>query len=105
MAVVPSRVGRCRATVEPNAFATPVDTRSNAAGSSTSGKGYPADELWTGIGCPVTALKGDRDVFVRDDDLDRLRAVIPHARTLVIPDCGHFANIERPHAVLAHLSR
>ena len=63
--------------------------------------GYPADALWAGIGCPVTALKGDRDVFVRDDDLTRLTALLPHARTIVVDACGHFANVERPHAVLA----
>lgn len=87
-----------------DALGREVRPRSFTAAAAIA-KGYPADELWTGIGCPVTALKGDRDVFVRDDDLDRLRAVIPHARTLVIPECGHFANIERPHVVLAQLSR
>lgn len=62
---------------------------------------YPADELWASIGCPVTALKGDRDVFVRGSDLEHLRAVVPHARTLVVADCGHFATVEHPEAVLA----
>jgi len=71
------------------------------AAAAALAKGYPADELWAAIGCPVTALKGDRDVFVRDDDLERLRAVVPHARTIVVPDCGHFATVEHPHAVLA----
>lgn len=87
-----------------DALAREIRPRAFAAAAAIA-KGYPADELWSGIGCPVTALKGDRDVFVRDDDLTTLRAVIPHARTLVIADCGHFANIEHPGAVLAALSR
>lgn len=87
-----------------DALAREIRPRSFAAAAAIA-RGYPADRLWAGIGCPVTALKGDRDVFVRDDDLDKLRAVIPHARTLVVADCGHFANVERPEAVLAELSR
>jgi len=62
-------------------------------------RGYdPA--VWSAIRCPVTAIKGDRDVFVRDDDLERLAAVVPQARLVVVPDCGHFAGVERPFAVL-----
>jgi len=60
---------------------------------------------WAGIECPVTALKGDRDVFVRDSDLQLLRSAIPHAVTRIVEDCGHFANVERPHAVLAAFTR
>ena len=55
---------------------------------------------WTAVTCPVTAIKGDRDVFVRDDDLDRLREVVSQARTIVVPDCGHFAAVERPFEVI-----
>lgn len=87
-----------------DALAREIRPRSFAAAAAIA-KNYRADELWSAIGCPVTALKGDRDVFVRDDDLTRLRATIPHARTLVIPDCGHFANVEHPEAVLASLTR
>lgn len=87
-----------------DALAREVRPRSFTAAAAIAG-GYPADALWAGIRCPVTALKGDRDVFVRDDDLARLSALLPHARTAVIADCGHFANVERPEAVLEHLSR
>lgn len=62
-------------------------------------RGYDTG-AWAHIGCPVTALKGDRDVFVRDDDLEKLHAVLPASRTFVVEDCGHFANVERPFAVL-----
>ena len=60
---------------------------------------------WAGIGCPVTALTGDRDVFVRDSDLQLLRSAIPHAVTRIVEDCGHFANVERPNVVAAAITR
>ncbi|MBG6054466.1 pimeloyl-ACP methyl ester carboxylesterase [Salinibacterium sp. CAN_S4] len=63
-------------------------------------RGYDPDAVWAGIICPVTALKGDRDALVRDSDLERLRGLLPASRTVVVADCGHFANIERPDAVL-----
>ena len=62
---------------------------------------YDPDGVWASISCPVTALKGDRDVFVRGSDLQRLTRLLPSSRTEVIDDCGHFANVERPDAVLA----
>lgn len=86
-----------------DALAREIRPRSFTAAAAIV-KGYPADAVWASIGCPVTALKGDRDVFVRDDDLARLRALVPHARTVVIDDCGHFGNVERPTAVLAELA-
>ena len=82
-----------------DALAREIRPRSFTAAAAIA-KGYPADTLWASIGCPVAALKGDRDVFVRDDDLTRLTALLPHARTVIVADCGHFANIERPEAVL-----
>ena len=64
---------------------------------------YPADATWSGITCPVTAMKGDRDAFVSDYDLERLAAAIPQLRATVIPDCAHFGNIERPAETLEAL--
>ncbi len=87
-----------------DALAREIRPRSFVAASAIA-KDYPADRLWASIGCPVTALKGDRDVFVRDDDLARLARLLPQAQTRVIPDCGHFANIERPDEVLESLTR
>ena len=65
--------------------------------------GYDADGRWALIECPVRATKGDRDVFVTDLDLARLERVLPGTVAVVVDDCGHFGNIERPHAVLAAL--
>ena len=63
-------------------------------------RGYDPSVTWAAIVCPIIAVKGDRDVFVRNSDLISLSRLLPHARTAIIPDCGHFANIERPHAVV-----
>lgn len=79
-----------------------VRPRSFAAAAEIA-RGYEADRLWSAIRCPVRATKGDRDVFVRDDDLVRLRRILPDAATAVIADCGHFGNVERPAEVLAAL--
>ena len=65
-------------------------------------RGYPL-ESWSTIGCPVRAVQGDRDVFARDDDLARLKSVIAQAETRVIHDCGHFAAVEQPRAVIEAL--
>jgi pimeloyl-ACP methyl ester carboxylesterase len=54
---------------------------------------------WRGIRCPVLATRGDRDVFTPPSDLARLTGVVPRARLVTIPRCGHFANIERPEHV------
>lgn len=65
-------------------------------------RGYPL-ESWARITCPVRAVQGDRDVFARDEDLARLKAVIAQAETRVIHDCGHFAAVEQPAAVVEAL--
>lgn len=67
--------------------------------------GYDAEQLWSTISCPVSATKGDRDVFVTADDLVVLGRVVPHSLRTVIADCGHFGNVERPNEVLAAFSR
>jgi pimeloyl-ACP methyl ester carboxylesterase len=54
---------------------------------------------WAQIVCPVAAVQGDRDVFARASDLARLKELLPGATTTVIPDCGHFANVEKPEEV------
>ena len=51
---------------------------------------------WRGIRCPVLATRGDSDVFTPPSDLVRLADVVPQARLVTIPRCGHFANLERP---------
>jgi len=64
---------------------------------------YDADGRWAGISCPVFAARGDRDAFTSDFDLERLGGLLPQLRSTVIPDCGHFGNVERPAETLAAL--
>ncbi|NRD27542.1 alpha/beta fold hydrolase [Frigoribacterium sp. VKM Ac-2836] len=70
--------------------------------ASRSGQGYDASR-WRAIDCDVSAVSGADDVFARTSDLDRLAAVVRHARTTLLADCGHFAHVERPHATLRAL--
>lgn len=66
-------------------------------------RGYDADAEWSGIRCPIFAVRGSDDVFVRHDDFDRLLSVQPAAVTTVLPGTGHFAHIERPELALRAL--
>jgi len=58
---------------------------------------------WAAVRCPVVAVAGRQDVFARVDDLARLRGVLPDVRTVLLEDCGHFAHVERPDAVVREL--
>lgn len=58
---------------------------------------------WAEVRCPVVAVAGRQDVFARVDDLARLRGVLPEVRTVLLEDCGHFAHVERPDAVVREL--
>jgi pimeloyl-ACP methyl ester carboxylesterase len=64
------------------------------------GEGYDATVRWAVIDCPVRAVLGDRDVFSRPLDLERLAEILPDSYRETIDDCGHFAQIERPYQVL-----
>jgi pimeloyl-ACP methyl ester carboxylesterase len=91
---VPRSQGRALAEeVRPRSFATAAKVT----------KGYDADARWARIECPVRATKGDRDVFVTQEDLDHLGRLLPSSVRTVIPDCGHFGAVERPRAVLRAL--
>jgi pimeloyl-ACP methyl ester carboxylesterase len=62
-------------------------------------RGYDTT-TWRRIECPVRALNGDDDVFSTEADLRDLAALIPCCVLTVVPECGHFAAIERPAQVL-----
>ncbi|PRY70176.1 pimeloyl-ACP methyl ester carboxylesterase [Glaciihabitans tibetensis] len=66
-------------------------------------RGYNAGDNWSRIECSVRALNGDQDVFSRDKDLRHLAAIVSRCVVTVVPDCGHFAAIERPAEVLSVL--
>lgn len=80
------------------ATAEDLRPRAFAAGAEVA-RGYDTGR-WAAIGCPVRAMKGDRDVFVVDGDLHELAALIPGCIPTVIADCGHFAPVEHPGPVL-----
>ncbi len=84
------------------ALAMEIRPRSFAAAAGVT-RGYDADSRWATIECPVRATRGDRDVFVTQEDLDQLGRLLPASVCTVIPDCGHFGAVERPWAVLAAL--
>lgn len=91
---VPLSQGRALAfEIRPQSFATAANFT----------RGYPAQTQWAQIQCPVRATKGDRDVFVVQSDINRLRVLLPGTVATVITDCGHFGPVERPLEVLAAL--
>jgi pimeloyl-ACP methyl ester carboxylesterase len=82
------------------ALGTEVRPRSFAAAVQLA-RGYDASTRWTTIDCPVRAVRGDHDIFATQRDLELLASTIAGATVETITDCGHFANVERPHKVLA----
>jgi pimeloyl-ACP methyl ester carboxylesterase len=83
-----------------SALAREVRPRSFAAATRLA-RGYDASSWWSRIECPVHAVQGDRDVFARPSDLDRLAGILPRSHREVLADCGHFGQIERPLEVLS----
>jgi pimeloyl-ACP methyl ester carboxylesterase len=92
----PGRVPRSVIT----ALAFEVRPRSFAAAVQLA-RGYDPTTRWATIDCPVRAVRGDSDIFATIDDLERLGRLLPNSHQETIADCGHFANVERPHEVLA----
>jgi pimeloyl-ACP methyl ester carboxylesterase len=71
-------------------------------GAARAGAAYDTGR-WRAVRCPIAVVAGASDAFALPSDLDRLRALVPHAAITVLPDAGHFAHVEAPHAVLAAL--
>lgn len=85
-----------------DALALEVRPRSFVAAAEIT-RGYDAEGMWSRIVCPVLGLKGDADVFVTPRDFDRLAETLRDATLTVVPDCGHFAAIEKPAQTLEAL--
>jgi pimeloyl-ACP methyl ester carboxylesterase len=83
-----------------SALASEVRPRSFSSAVKLA-RGYDPDERWSTIDAPVTAVRGDRDIFATVSDLERLGHILPSSHRETIADCGHFAGIERPYDVLA----
>jgi pimeloyl-ACP methyl ester carboxylesterase len=95
--------GHVRRTVV-DAIATEARPRAFSLAAEVT-RGYDADGLWSRIGCPVVAVRGDDDVFVSPRDLGLLARAVPALRSSVIRDAGHFAHVERPTETLRALGR
>ena len=75
------------------------DARPASFSAAARAVGHYDFDQWRGIRCPVLATRGDTDVFTSLSDLDRRAATVPNVRTVTIPRCGHFANVEQPKTV------
>lgn len=51
------------------------------------------------IRVPTLVLVGDKDALTPPDRSEEMAAAIPHARLVVVPDCGHASTLEQPEAV------
>ncbi len=61
-------------------------------------------ERWRSIATSVLLVRGEKDIFTPQGELDELSALIPGARTAVMPGTGHFAHLEDTQA-LSQLAR
>ena len=62
------------------------------------------ERTWTGIRCAVRSVRGSRDVFAGEADAAAFVSLIPDFSEVRLADAGHFANVERPDAVLAAIA-
>jgi haloalkane dehalogenase len=54
---------------------------------------------------PVTVVFGERDRYLNARVARRLAACFPHSELHLIPDAGHYVQIDKPERVAAHLLR
>jgi pimeloyl-ACP methyl ester carboxylesterase len=58
-----------------------------------------------GISCPTLVLTGAEDQWAPPAQHEAIAAAIPHARLVVVPECGHMSTLEAPGAINAELAR
>lgn len=75
-----------------SSLAAEIRPRSFVRGAEAAGR-YDESQ-WSSIQCPVTLVRGERDVFVSTADDAWFADVLPHARQRVASRAGHFAHIE-----------
>ncbi|MGZ0711642.1 alpha/beta fold hydrolase (plasmid) [Coraliomargarita sp. W4R53] len=103
------RLGLVRALTSP-LFAGPVDdsvidafadeVRPSAFTQAAHLAGEYEMRTWTAIACPVRSVRGVDDVFAGERDAAVFSTLIADFSEMRLPNVGHFANIERPDAVL-----
>jgi 3-oxoadipate enol-lactonase len=79
----------------------PIEPASGVARLLAAGAGADWDLPYERLTMPVTVLSGLQDrVFYDAGEVAELRARLPDAQTLDLPDAGHLVPIERPQAVV-----
>lgn len=53
--------------------------------------------------CPVLVMCGDADQLAPPECSQEIAALVPHARLVMVPRCGHMLTMEKPEAVNAAL--
>ena len=99
---VVASVRGCRASLGSRAFADEV--RPSAFVRAARLAAEYEERTWTGIRCAVRSVRGSRDVFAGEADAAAFVALIPDFSEVRLADAGHFANVERPDAVLAAIA-
>jgi pimeloyl-ACP methyl ester carboxylesterase len=75
----------------------------NTSGYSGVMPGRFSDEELRRIQQPVLLLIGDQDRLNPPKVLERARQTIPNLKAEIIPQAGHFLNMEQPESVNAHV--
>jgi pimeloyl-ACP methyl ester carboxylesterase len=57
------------------------------------------------IACPVLVMHGQDDALVPFDHAQEMAALVPHAKLVPVPRCGHMLTMEQPSVVNETLSR
>lgn len=57
------------------------------------------------VRCPVLVMCGDADRLTPPERSREIAALVPHARLVMVPRCGHMLTMERPEQVNAELAR
>lgn len=58
----------------------------------------------TAIGCPTLVVAGEQDEVTVPGHGEEIASLIPRARLVMIPDCGHLSTLERPETVTRALT-
>ena len=56
------------------------------------------------IRCPVLMIQGEQDEYGTTAQLDAIRARVPQAEVLLLPDCGHSPDRDHPEIVLGRMT-
>ena len=68
--------------------------------AARNGFHYRDGMSWSAISCPVWAAYGVKDRLVPAVDARRLRADLPNARIMTLPESAHLLHLEQPYATL-----